>query len=164
MTTGAPEGPDATEGRAWHGSAALALVLLFLAGTFASAAGMHGCPQHHSHAPSPEALTSGTAGAGIALGPAARDGGEARGAADHGPREARGAPGGHGDRDAPAGPTCTCLGDCQAGAPTALHEPALRAVQEPGHLARVGPAADEDVRPDPRPEYFLPYPLGPPVA
>lgn len=105
MTTGFHE-THAAEGRAWRGSTALGLAVVFLAGTFVSAAGMHGCPRHH-HAPSPDAVATG--GGPDAAGTASdrgRDGGD------------------------PAGPTCTCLGDCQSGAPTALHEPPVRAMPD----------------------------------
>lgn len=140
MTTGAHQA-DADEGGPWRGSTALALVVVFLGGTFVSAAGMHGCPQHHHHAPSPDAVTSGTDA----------DGAE--------PAAERGR-----DGEGPVGPSCTCLGDCQSGAPTALHEPPVRATPDADPLARLGPADDAGLRPQPRPEYFLPYPLGPPGA
>lgn len=130
---------SAAEGRARRGSTALALVVFFLAGSFASAAGMHGCPQHHHAAPAPEAVTSA---------------GDADGA---------GAESGRDGQD-PAGPACTCLGDCQSGAPTALHEPPVRAMPHAEPLALTGAADETAARLEPKPEYFLPYPLGPPVA
>jgi hypothetical protein len=139
MTT-ANHQTDAAEGGPRRGSTALALGVFFLAGTFASAAGMHGCPEHH-HIPSPDSVASGAGGAGAeAVAGSGRDGG------------------------APVGPTCTCLGDCQSGAPTALHEPPVRAVPDAEPLARAGSADETELRPGPRPEYFLPYPLGPPAA
>lgn len=131
---------DAAEVGPWRGPTALALVVFFLAGTFASAAGVHGCPQHH-HAPSPDAVTSGAGGAG----------------AEAAPESGR-------DGEGPVGPTCTCLGDCQSGAPTALHEPPVRATPDAEPLARTGSADETELRPRPKSEYFLPYPLGPPVA
>lgn len=139
MTTRLPQ-TDGAEGRAWRGSTALGLVVVFLAGTFASAAGMHGCPRHH-HTPSPDAVT---AGAGSDASRTASDRGR--------------------DRDEPAGPSCTCLGDCQSGAPSALHEPPVRAMPDAEPLARAASARAAEPRPEPRSEYFLPYPLGPPVA
>lgn len=138
MTPGAHQ-RDADEVGPWRGSTALALVVFFLAGTFASAAGMHGCPQHHHHTPSPDAVTSGP------------------GADETGAESGR-------DGEDPAGPSCTCLGDCQSGAPTALHEPPVRATPDAGPLARPGPVDETAVLPEPKPEYFLPYPLGPPAA
>lgn len=140
MTTGIFQS-HAGEARAWRGSTALALVVFFLAGTIASAAGVHGCPQHHHHTPSPDAVTSG----------------DAADEAGAGPESGR-------DGEGPVGPSCTCLGDCQSGAPTALHEPPVRAMPDAEPLARTGPADHAKLRPEPRPEYFLPYPLGPPAV
>lgn len=140
MTT-ATQQTDGAEGGPWRGPTALGLVVVFLAGTFASAAGVHGCPQHHHHTPSPDAVTSGADADGAE--PAAESGR---------------------DGERPVGPTCTCLGDCQSGAPTALHEPPVRAMPDAELLARTGSAGGTELHPGPKPEYFLPYPLGPPVA
>lgn len=133
-----PERQTGTTGPA-RAAAASGLALLFLAGTFASAAGLHGCPQaHHASPPAPgtDARSHGSAGTTGDAGPGDEEHGEA----------------------------CTCLGDCQSAAPTALHRPAPRAAPDaepPVPLRR----ADRE-RPGPRrsPEYFLPYPLGPPSA
>lgn len=124
-----------------RGSLAAALVLLFLSGTFASAAGIHGCPDHHHHAPSPASL------------------GGVPDAGEEGVAPDRQDPG-----DDPAGPVCTCLGDCQAGAPSALHRPPVRDVLQAQTFARLSFVGSPSLRRASRSEYLLPYPLGPPAA
>lgn len=133
-------GPVGTRGTA-RASAALSLLLAFAGGSFASAAGLHACPQHRHHAPPRGADPAGRA--------EARDG------------DAAGQPSRDDER---SGRTCTCLGDCQTGAPGALHRPAVHDVFEPGTVAQIRRAGFPSLSPLSRSDYFLPYPLGPPAA
>lgn len=134
---------DGPAGGPVRGFTATALLLAFSAGILASAAGVHPCPRHHRHAPGHAA-------------PAPADWEDAptkTAARDDGP------PG----EELP-GRTCTCLGDCQARVPTALHQPSVHQVVHPEAVVWVSPVRSSTVRPAARSEYFLPYPLGPPAA
>lgn len=144
------ERPEARDRGMWLGPTAVALLFLFLGGSFASAAGMHGCPLHH-HAPPGDPAGSGAAAPSA---PSPQPGHGPSASADH-------RTDGHGDGD---GSACTCLGDCQSGAPTALHPPSPRAVPEPEPPSRFRPTADAPLGSATRSDYFLPFPLGPPPA
>lgn len=142
MTLGR-ETADGTARAAAYRPAALVLLLAFAGGIFASAAGIHGCPQHRHAAP------------GRAAPPAAAPG----------PSDGPGTSGGErsSDRERPDR-TCTCLGDCQTGVPNAIHPSSARDLVRPDAWERLQIAAAPTLRSAPRSEYFLPYPLGPPAA
>lgn len=142
MIAGAAE-PERTGPDTVRRSTSAALLVLFVAGTFVSSAGLHGCPRHHHHVPGPTAVTSpsetGSAASAAAAGEEAPPGD-------------------------PSGRTCTCLGDCQAGAASALHRLPLRGTFQPQAVARVAVSRNLPLLRSTRSEYFLPYPLGPPAA
>lgn len=122
--------------------AALAQILVFSLGIFSSAAGLHGCPRHH-HSRPPRGGASGQAAS-------------TPDAAGHLQPST-------GDRR-PGSATCNCLGACQSGTAVAIRAaPPALAVEPGGNAKRPSPGNARSF-PAARPDYFLPYPLGPPAS
>lgn len=122
---------------------ALCQLLVFALGIFCTAAGLHGCPrQHHSR---PDAAAS-PGGAHPHQAPVVH----ARGPAP---------------ADAPAGSgECNCLGACQSGTVAALRPVSPGLAADPATGPAAPPPGHARALPSVRPDYFLPYPLGPPTA
>lgn len=142
MPTHRGQGSGAGAGR-FVRCAALCQLLVFALGLFSTGAGLHGCPrQHHSRA---------DAGAsGQAAKPNAATIAYARGPAP---------------ADSPAGPGgCHCLGACQSGAAVALRPVPPGLAVDPAVAPATPLPGDAGALSIVRPDYFLPFPLGPPAA
>jgi hypothetical protein len=73
--------------------------------------------------------------------------------------------GGPAPADAPARPGgCSCLGACQSGAAVALRPDPPGLAVDPATGPAAPPPGHARALPSVRPDYFLPYPLGPPAA
>lgn len=116
---------------------ALGQLLVFLAALLASAAAAHDCPRHHLRSGAAHHVT--------------HSGGEAAESATSGEAPAE-----------PGGTPCSCLANCHAGSTAVLPGSAPGTASAAGSIHPVFlPGPDRSPSAD-RPEYFLPYPLGPP--